>query len=68
MQKQGVNQPLTNINSCKSCAIRNKGCGVIDTKLKYQCPCSTCLVGTMCKEICMERLCLTEKHRILLGT
>jgi hypothetical protein len=62
MQKQGIDQPLKVTIPCNSCGVSNKGCGVKDTYLKTQCPCATCLVMAMCKDICIERLCLTEKH------
>jgi hypothetical protein len=67
MQKQGLTQPLKVITPCDSCAVNGKGCGVKDTHLKDHCPCATCLVRVMCKQICTERFTLTERDPTFIG-
>jgi len=67
MQKQELTQSLEVINVCDSCAVNGKGCGVKDTSLKVLCPCATCLVRVMCKQICIDRFTLTERNPTFIG-
>jgi len=66
MQKQRLTQLPKNINPCNSCSVRHKGCGIMNSDLKPICPCATCLVGTMCTQVCIERFSVTEKHLALI--